>query len=81
MQPVLSSASDRIVPLAGPAFAVRYTLAVDVHYPLMMEPFVLLDEGAYYGSAVGTVAYSPDSHPFRMQVRAVSIQSVGTLTG
>jgi len=47
----------------------------------MMEPFVLLDEGAYYGSAVGTVAFSPDSHPFRMQVKAVSIQSVGTQTG
>lgn len=30
----------------SPPLAVRYTVAVDIHYPLMMEPFELLDEGA-----------------------------------
>ena len=27
------------------SLAVRYTVAVDIHYPVMMEPFELLDEG------------------------------------
>ena len=64
-----------------PALAVRYTLAVDVHFPLMMEPFALLDEGACYGSVVATLHYAPCLHHVRVQVRAASILSVETLTG